>query len=68
MTSKKLNTILIICLILFSVIFGVTAALRQKELDRLDREHDEQVQDSMEKANQDLANSSKTIPAASIRQ
>ena len=53
---------------MFSVIFGVTAALRQKELDRLDREHDEQVQDSMNKANQDLANSSKTIPAASVRQ
>ena len=60
MTSKKLNIILIVFLVLFSVIFGVTAALKQKELDRLDREHDQAVQDAMNQANQEINNNNST--------
>ena len=60
MTSKKLNIILIVFLVLFAVIFGVTAALKQQELDRLDREHDKAVQDAMNQANQDIYNNNST--------
>ena len=56
MTSKKLSIIMIIFLVLFCVIFGVSATLKQKELDRLDKEHDRQVQEQMDKQNQDTAN------------
>lgn len=42
MNSKKLNVIMVVCLVLFCVIFGVSAAVRAAELERLDREHDQQ--------------------------
>ena len=42
MNSKKLNVIMIVCLVLFCVIFGVAAAVRAAELERLDREHEQQ--------------------------
>ncbi len=56
MTSKKLSIIMIVFLVLFCVIFGVSATLKQRELERLDREHDRLVQEQMDKQNQDTAN------------
>lgn len=56
MTSKKLSIIMIIFLVLFCIIFGVSATLKQKELERLDREHDQQVQENMDRENQETAN------------
>lgn len=60
MTSKKLSIIMLIFLVLFCVIFGVSATLRQKELERLDKEHDQQVQENMDRENQQSASDAAT--------
>ncbi len=58
---------MIVCIILFSVIFGVAAAVRQAELDRLDKEHDQQQeqerQEEQDKANQDATTTQKNEQA-----
>lgn len=54
MTSKKLNIIVLVCLILFSVIFGVAMAIKRDELRKLDDAYDKQIQDSMDKENQGI--------------
>lgn len=54
MTSKTLNIIMLVCLILFSVIFGVAATLKAEEFRRLDEAYEDEVQDNLEKENESI--------------
>lgn len=60
MTSKRLNIIMLVCLILFSIIFGVSATLRAIELKKLDDEYEQNVKDELDKQTQEIQNGLET--------
>lgn len=63
MNSKKLNIIMVVCLILFSVILGISAVLKNALFDQLDKEHDQQQeqqrQEEEDKALEDASTTQK---------